>query len=134
MQLTICTTLFCDAMLKFSIVLYLPYGGAPVITQNTPREVSVLQGQDVWIQCEASGSQPLHFQWFKKREELCGKTEKTLILQNVCQEDQGHYVCRVANRFGFCVFTDWTRVSVSGEQAEALQCFGKIGTVKHLHY
>lgn len=107
---------------------------APVITQNTPREVSVLQGQDVWIQCEASGSQPLHFQWFKKREELCGKTEKTLILQNVCQEDQGHYVCRVANRFGFCVFTDWTRVSVSGEQAEALQCFGKIGTVKDLHY
>ena len=102
------------------------YGGAPVIMQNTPGEVSVLHGQDVCIQCEASGSQPLHFQWFKKREELCGKTEKTLILQKVRQEDQGHYVCRVANRFGFCAFTNWTRVSVSGEQAEDLQCFGKI--------
>lgn len=96
---------------------------APVIMQNTPGEVSVLHGQDVCLQCEASGSQPLHFQWFKKREELCGKTEKTLILQKVRQEDQGHYVCRVANRFGFCAFTNWTRVSVSGEQAEDLQCF-----------
>lgn len=89
----------------------------------------MVPGQDVWVQCDASGRQPLHFQWFKQREELCGKTEKTLILQNVRQEDQGHYLCRVANHFGF-VFTEWTKVSVSGDQAEALQCFGKVSIIK----
>lgn len=96
--------------------------GAPVITQNLQVKVSVSAGQDVKLQCGASGSQPLHYQWFKRRDVLHGKTESVLLLQNVTQEHEGYYLCRVANQFGF-VFTGWAKIIVNGGQGDAFQRF-----------
>ena len=86
--------------------------------------MSVSAGQDVKLQCGASGSQPLHYQWFKRRDVLHGKTESVLLLQNVTQEHEGYYLCRVANQFGF-VFTGWAKIIVNGGQGDAFQRFGK---------
>ena len=83
------------------------------------------EGQDVRIHCEASGQQPLHFQWFKKRQELHGQTANTLSLLNVSQENAGFYVCRIANQVGV-LFTGWAKVIVNGnEGAFGCQQFGK---------
>lgn len=89
--------------------------GAPVITQDIKGEVRVNYGQNLRLHCKALGHQPLLFQWFKQRDELRGKTENTLLLQNVSQQDEGFYLCRVANHIGV-VFTGWAKVIVNGSQ------------------
>jgi len=88
---------------------------APVLQQDIPKEVVATEGQDVRIHCEASGQQPLHFQWFKKRQELHGQTANTLSLLNVSQENAGFYVCRIANQVGV-LFTGWAKVIVNGSE------------------
>ena len=84
-----------------------------MIKQNIPGEVQAAVGQDVRVHCEASGKQPLYFQWFKQRNELRGQVTNTLSLQNVSSGDEGFYVCRVANSLGV-VFTGWTKVTIDG--------------------
>lgn len=85
--------------------------GSPVITEDVAREVHGTHGQHIQIHCEVSGRQPLHFQWFKKRDELDGQTGNTLTLQNVQEHHEGYYICRVANLFGY-TFTSWAKVIV----------------------
>ena len=86
--------------------------------RGTPR-------QDIHIHCEAAGQQPLHFQWFKKRDPLSGKTENTLKLHSVSENDEGYYLCRVANCFG-CTFTSWAKVIVDEDcGAHNYSQFGK---------
>ncbi|KAL9987618.1 hypothetical protein ACROYT_G001958 [Oculina patagonica] len=84
----------------------------PIITKDVEREVQGTHGQHLHIHCEASGQQPLHFQWFKKKEELHEQTGSTLTLHNVWEGDEGYYICRVANQFG-CIWTSWAQVIVT---------------------
>lgn len=113
-------------MLTYYIYIFLCVAGAPVITQDIKGEVRVNYGQNVRLHCKALGHQPLLFQWFKQRDELRGKTENTLLLQNVSQQDEGFYLCRVANHIGV-VFTGWAKVIVNGSQGALYisQQFGK---------
>ena len=97
--------------------------GSPIITQDVESEVHGTHGQHIHIHCEASGQQPLHFQWFKSRVKLHGQTGNKLTLQNVW--DNGYYICRVANSFG-CTFTSWSKVIVDEDYAaHGYSQFGK---------
>lgn len=102
--------------LQLQAVLNLLTSGSPVITEDVAREVHGTHGQHIHIRCEASGQQPLHFQWFKKRVKLHGQTGNTLTLQNVWEHDEGYYICRVANSVS-CTFTSWARVIVDEDYA-----------------
>ena len=73
-------------------------------------------GQHIHIHFEASGQQPLQYQWFKKKIKLHGQTRNTLTLQNVWEHDEGYYICRVANSFGY-TFTSWAKVIVDEDYA-----------------
>ena len=94
----------------------MPAVGSPVITEDVAREVHGTHGQHIHIHCEASGQQPLLFQWFKKRDELEGQTRNTLTLQNVQEHHEGYYICRVANSFNY-TFTSWAKVIVDEDYA-----------------
>lgn len=99
--------------------------GSPIITQDVESEVHGTHGQHVCIHCEASGQQPLHFQWFKKRVKLHGQTGNTLTLQNVWERDEGYYICRVADSSG-CTFTSWAKVIINEDYtAYGSSQFGK---------
>lgn len=99
--------------------------GSPIITQDVESEIHGTHGQHVRIHCEASGQQPLHFQWFKKRVKLHGQTGNTLTLQNVWERDEGYYICRVADSSG-CTFTSWAKVIINEDYtAYGSSQFGK---------
>ncbi|XP_031573654.1 mucosa-associated lymphoid tissue lymphoma translocation protein 1 homolog [Actinia tenebrosa] len=74
------------------------------------------KGSSVAIHCEASPSTSLSYQWFKRKEPLAGKTQPFLQLSDVCQEDEGYYICRVANTTGQYVFSNWTKVELTDSE------------------
>ncbi|PFX27714.1 mucosa-associated lymphoid tissue lymphoma translocation protein 1-like [Stylophora pistillata] len=89
---------------------------SPTVTQDVETEIRGIPGQNVYIHCEASGHQPLHYQWFKKRELLQGKTENTLQFKSASESDGGYYTCRIANCYGF-VFTKWTKLIINADDS-----------------
>lgn len=105
--------------------------GSPIITLDVTSEVHGTHGQHIHIHCEASGQQPLHFQWFKKRVKLHGQTRNTLILQNVWERDEGYYICRVADSSGGCTFTSWAKVIV--DEDYALHGYSQFGKNRHIY-
>ena len=104
--------------------------GSPIITLDVASEVHGTHGRPIHIHCEASGQQPLRFQWFKRRLELHGQTGNTLTLQNVQEGDAGYYICRVADSFG-CTFTSWAKVIV--DENYTVHGYSQFGKSRHVY-
>jgi hypothetical protein len=76
-------------------------GTAPVVTHQ-PTNETVNVGGTASFSVTATGSQPLHFQWFGPNSTLIpGATTSTLTLPNVQQSKAGMYFVFVTNSFGF---------------------------------
>ncbi len=52
------------------------------------------------LSVNASGSQPLNYQWYKNSEKLDGKTGYTYIIPSFLESDTGIYTCKVTNPWG----------------------------------
>lgn len=81
------------------------------LIQCQPQSAICETGSDLRLSTEASGQPPLKYQWFKSSYELPNETSNSFYVENVSQQDGGHYTCRVNNDFGY-VYTNWSKVDV----------------------
>ncbi|XP_019642606.1 PREDICTED: uncharacterized protein LOC109483908 [Branchiostoma belcheri] len=74
-------------------------GTAPNIQLQPSVTNKVLQGNDLTLECNATGEPDPKYEWIKdSRIKLGNSTE--LMLKNVKEEARGEYVCIASNRFG----------------------------------
>ncbi|MFL6282108.1 MAG: PQQ-dependent sugar dehydrogenase [Pyrinomonadaceae bacterium] len=72
----------------------------PFVTSQ-PSSQTVPTGQAATFNIEASGGQPLLFQWQRDGADLAGETSATLVLNGVTSADDGaRFRCVVSNSFG----------------------------------
>jgi len=66
-----------------------------------PRSITIAEGSDVRLKCEAVGEGTLNYQWVKKSatlpEILLGNESTRLIIPNITTNDSGEYYCKVDN-------------------------------------
>ncbi len=86
----------------------LPFPG--IITQ--PQNSSVSPGQSVTLSVEATGFQPLSYQWRKNSNNVPNQTNATFVINNAQASDAGFYSVIVSNPHGSVTSTSVT-VSVN---------------------
>ena len=76
----------------------------PVITRhpNYNGPITVAEGSDVELRCEASGNGTLNYQWKRASEKLPSNAKKTnrgqtLTINSIGVSDDGDYYCEVDN-------------------------------------
>ncbi|XP_075320396.1 secreted immunoglobulin domain 4 [Odontesthes bonariensis] len=77
--------------------------GAPVASVNTA-EMTVVEGQIVTMECQASGSPPPVISWSKLRAPLPWKhtmANGVLTITSVGRQDSGEYICNATNINGY---------------------------------
>jgi len=73
----------------------------PEITIHPNRSITVAEGEDVELRCEATGNGTLNYQWWKKapksapRNATSSNGGKKLTLHSVMISDSGKYYCEV---------------------------------------
>ncbi|HEV7889739.1 MAG TPA: PQQ-dependent sugar dehydrogenase [Pyrinomonadaceae bacterium] len=73
---------------------------APVVTSQ-PASQTVPVGQTATFEVEASGVEPLSYQWQRDGADIAGETSPTLVLTEVSTDDDGtRFRCVVTNPFG----------------------------------
>lgn len=86
----------------------------PSITQQ-PQSVATNAGASVTLRVEATGTQPLHYRWFKNGLEVTNATNATLLLASVQPSDAGRYQVEVRNLPGSVLSSEAVvQVLVSG--------------------
>lgn len=71
----------------------------PIITVQ-PTSQTVVVGDGVVFNVNATGDQPISYQWYKDNSEITGGTGNTLIIQTVSLTDAGDYKATVTNLAG----------------------------------
>uniref|UniRef100_A0AAY4DC79 Uncharacterized protein n=1 Tax=Denticeps clupeoides TaxID=299321 RepID=A0AAY4DC79_9TELE len=99
--------------------------GQIVITAQ-PQPQLVPEGATVALSCMANGPPDLGFQWFKGKEEVPGGNTRELVLINVTEAQQGHYICRV-NHGENCLFSKWAHVRLANSKNSPTACFSASG-------
>ncbi|GBG27547.1 Neural cell adhesion molecule 1 [Hondaea fermentalgiana] len=79
-----------------SPAIILDVNDPPSITLN-PLDTFAEPGATVILQVEASGAEPISFQWRKDGAPISGATARIIILRNVSAADEGSYDCRATN-------------------------------------
>jgi Bacterial Ig domain/Immunoglobulin domain/Immunoglobulin I-set domain len=74
-------------------------GVAPMIVSQ-PVDVNAIQGANVSFSVQASGSQPMNYQWSLNGSTLPGATGSSLVLNNVQTNAAGNYTVSVTNAYG----------------------------------
>ena len=76
----------------------------PVITThpNNNGPITVAEGSNVMLRCEATGNGRLNYQWRRVSGSLPGNTRRsnggqTLTIRNIAVNDSGEYYCEVDN-------------------------------------
>ena len=84
--------------------VYLITVALPMITRhpNYNGSITVAEGSDVVLRCEATGNGTLNYQWGRVSGSLPsnarrGNKEQTLTLRNIQVDDSGQYYCEVNN-------------------------------------
>lgn len=80
-------------------VIYTPPADAPVITTD-PQPQTITAGQTATFTVEATGAQPLNYQWQRNSVNVNGATAATLTITNAQPAQQGNYRAIVTNTSG----------------------------------
>jgi hypothetical protein len=72
----------------------------PPVIARSPEGLAVNAGQEAVFAVEATGSEPLTFQWTKDGTAIEGATARTLSLPSVTAAEAGSYAVRVSNAAG----------------------------------
>lgn len=75
-------------------------GHMPPRIIQAPQHVTMELGAQAVFEVGAAGPGPFSYQWFKNGLALAGKTNATLVLNNIQAADAGGYSVRVTNSFG----------------------------------
>jgi len=73
---------------------------APARIATPPTNQTGIIGQNVTLSVEATGTEPLIYQWYKGTSPLPGATSANLTLTNLQKSDAGKYSVKVTNAFG----------------------------------
>ncbi|KAM9743596.1 mucosa-associated lymphoid tissue lymphoma translocation protein 1 isoform 1-T1 [Menidia menidia] len=76
-----------------------------------PQSVALICGHNLRLSCHAVGKSPVHYQWFKSREEVPNSCTPDLVISPVLLKDAGFYICRVHSGDA-CEFSQWAQVDV----------------------
>ncbi|KAG7490505.1 mucosa-associated lymphoid tissue lymphoma translocation protein 1 isoform X1 [Solea senegalensis] len=76
-----------------------------------PQSLALLSGHNLRLSCHAVGKSPVHYQWFKGKEEVPNSMSPDLVISPVHVKDIGHYICRV-NCGEMFEFSQWAQVDV----------------------
>ena len=91
-----------------------PPVGIPAITKQ-PKSKTVGPGKNMTFLVEATGAEPMTYQWFQDQVKLVGKVEKSLSISNVDSSKHiGQYTVVVKNSFG-SVKSDAAQLNVMTE-------------------
>lgn len=85
----------------------------PQITYQ-PLSLTAVTGQNAEFRVEATGTDPLSFQWRKGGVNLSAATNRTLTLTNVQIADSGLYSVRITNAYGSTISSNATLAVVQG--------------------
>jgi hypothetical protein len=72
----------------------------PVITKQPPATVDVTVDTELSLELEASGYEPLTYQWYLNDVELPGETQPEYTNPSATFSDAGIYKCKVSNECG----------------------------------
>ena len=68
-----------------------------MITVN-PKDMTIAEGSDVMLTCEATGDGTLNYQWRRVSGSLQRNSGgQTLTIRNIAVDDSGQYYCEVDN-------------------------------------
>lgn len=81
------------------LLTYSPAPVAPAITSQ-PVDVAATEFGSATFTVQATGTQPLAYQWFKGTDPLSGQTGSSLALTNLTLSDAGEYSVTVTNSAG----------------------------------
>ena len=96
-----------------------PYTALPVITThpNNNGPITVAEGSDVVLRCEASGEGTLNYQWRRLSgslpDNVQGNNTTNLTITNITVSDDGEYYCVVDNG-GTSVFSMKVQLTAKG--------------------
>jgi len=68
-----------------------------LVIERQPMDTVVNAGESVNFEVEASGDEPITYQWFKDGIQIPGATNNTYTINNVTTQDQGWYQVLVSN-------------------------------------
>ncbi len=88
------------------------YTGEPPIITTHPQNTSACIGDTVVLTCEATGSDPLQYQWYRGIHPIEGEVDPTFTLEIVDQTGFAYYACEVSN-FAGTVRSNYSYVSES---------------------
>lgn len=77
-------------------------GSAPIIVSH-PTNQTVLEGESATFTVDATGTQPLTYQWSFDDEDIDGATSASLTLANIHLNQAGVYAVRISNEFGLAI-------------------------------
>ncbi|MBN86526.1 MAG: hypothetical protein CL885_03285, partial [Dehalococcoidia bacterium] len=72
----------------------------PIRFIDLPEQVQVFAGDDAEISVSAVGSTPIEFQWLYENEPIQGRVNRTLLIENVNDNDVGKYRLVASNPAG----------------------------------
>ena len=78
---------------------YSPALESPVITR-APSSQTVNEGQSVTLSVEASGTEPLIYQWYKNGDPINGAVTSAYTIKSVNLLDAGNYTVKIINEAG----------------------------------
>ncbi len=78
---------------------------------SQPQSATVEVNDNLSLAVDASGEGPLNYQWYKNNVAISGETNKTLLINNVSQSDEGTYKVKVSNAYGL-VYSNAVTVNV----------------------
>ncbi|RME93108.1 MAG: hypothetical protein D6766_08780 [Verrucomicrobia bacterium] len=74
--------------------------GLPPQFVEQPADATVVEGETVTLLAVAAGTQPIGYQWHFEGAPMAGRTEPTLVLENVTAASAGAYFVVASNAFG----------------------------------
>lgn len=85
---------------------------------------TVPQGMRISLQCQAWGSPPISYVWYKEQtnnqEPIKVATLSTLLFKHAVVADSGYYFCTAKGRVGSEQCSDIVKFVVKGEQSSLL--------------
>ena len=98
------------------------YTDLPMVTIHPSTPITVAEGENVTLQCEADGDGSLNYEWRRISGSLPSKIErsvggKQLIIYNITVSDTGRYFCEVDNG-GSSVYSTRVQMTVKSKFAQ----------------
>lgn len=120
----LCSHIFITSQSLLSCFPFAVSVSKPTVTTGNGYGFTVPQGMRISLQCEAWGSPPIRYVWYKKQtnnqEHIRLANLSTLLFKPAVMADSGYYFCTAKGRVGSEQHSDIVKFVVKGEQPSLL--------------